>query len=144
MNDIRTKLLAIKSRAIRLTWRRGLGIADDELLIGSVGRLIEAKGFDLPLRAADQLCRRDRRYRFVIVGDANPDDHELLRLQALRKELALERAVTFSGFVGDVTQVYASLDLLAVTSRTEGFSLVAVEAMAIGLPVIATRCARTT
>ena len=48
--------------------------------------------------------------------------------------------MTFSGLVGDVTQVYASLDVLAVTSRTEGFSLVAVEAMASGLPVIATRC----
>ena len=84
MNDIRTKLLAIKSRAIGLTWRRGLGLADDELLIGGVGRLIEAKSFDLLLRAADQLCRRDRRYRFVIVGDPNHNDHELLRLQALR------------------------------------------------------------
>ena len=123
-----------------LGWRRGLGIADDEVLIGGVGRIIEAKGFDVLLRAAVALRPRDRRYRFVVVGDPNPNDDELRRLLALRTELGLDQVVLFPGFVEDMPRVYASLDALAITSRTEGFSLVAVEAMASGLPVISTRC----
>jgi glycosyltransferase involved in cell wall biosynthesis len=59
---------------------------------------------------------------------------------ALRAELGLESVVTFTGFREDVERVMAALDVFVVSSSAEGFSLTTVQAMAAGLPVVATRC----
>src|SRR5207244_3005900 len=77
-------------------------------------------------------------YRFVIVGDG--DEGYTRELAALRDQLGLSNDLTFAGFRSDIHRAMATFDVYALTSRSEGFSLSTIEAMASGVPVVATRC----
>ena len=117
--------------------RQELGVRDDEVLVGAVGNVRPMKSYDVFLRAAALLQRQSPRYRFVIVGEAEgPLFAELL---ALRDRLGLGDSVAFAGFRGAVHRIMNNLDLFASTSSSEGFSLTVVQAMACGVPVVATR-----
>ncbi len=118
--------------------RRELGIGADEFVVGAVGNLRPAKGFDVLLRAAALLKERAPGFRFVIVGQAQGPLYDELRRQ--RAELGLEREAVFAGFRDDVHRAMAGFDLYAITSRHEGFSISTIQAMAAALPVVATRC----
>lgn len=119
--------------------RSELGITDDEILVGAVGNLRPAKGYDVLLRAAALLKREVAACRFVIVGDAATPDLAT-QLANLHRTLELGDTVRYAGFRADVEQVLNSLDAFVLTSHSEGFSIATVEAMAAGLPVVATRC----
>jgi glycosyltransferase involved in cell wall biosynthesis len=114
--------------------RESLGLAADDPLIGSVGRLVPVKDHDLFLRAAQVLRRGGSQARFVIVGDGELRG----RLEAQARELGLGDVVFFTGWRRDLPEVYADLDLLVNTSRNEGTPVAVIEAMAAGVPVIAT------
>jgi mannosyltransferase len=95
------------------------------------------KGVDLFVEAALRLCPGLPDAHFVVVGDA--EDANLLRAVRGRIEGAgLTDRITFAGHSNDIADIYAALDLLVLPSRWEGFGLVAAEAMAAGVPVIAT------
>ncbi len=113
-----------------LAWRRSLGIADDEVAIGFIGRLVMEKGLDVFADAVDQLLRRGVRHRILIVGDGPARDWFEKRLP--------EDAV-FAGFQGgrDLGRAAASMDVLFNPSVTETFGNVTLEAMAAGIPVVA-------
>ncbi|HEX6693851.1 MAG TPA: glycosyltransferase family 4 protein, partial [Longimicrobiales bacterium] len=116
--------------------RRSLGVADSDVLVGAVGNVREAKDFGTLLRAA-ALLAPDPRIRFAIIGERTEPLHgELL---AIRNALNLGDRVTFHGFRTDVPELMAAFDLLAISSSSEGFSLAAVQAMAAGRAVVATR-----
>lgn len=118
--------------------REELGIPEDAFVVGAVGNLRPVKRYDLFLQMAALLHSRDPNYRFVVVGqDSEPLHGELL---SLRSSLGLEGIVHFTGFRGDVERILPSLDLFTITSDSEGFSIATVQAMASGLPVVATRC----
>jgi glycosyltransferase involved in cell wall biosynthesis len=79
----------------------------------------------------------DLRTRFVVAGDVRgPQGESLLRQ---RDALGLADYVTFLGFREDVWDVLGALDVYVSTSQSEGFSLTAVQALATGVPVVATR-----
>lgn len=118
--------------------RAAFGASDDEFLVGAVGNVRPAKGYDVLLRAAALLRARSVNYRFVVVGEADSDLG--LRLRSLCEELGLADCVSFPGYLRDVTPALNAFDVYAITSRSEGFSISTVEAMAAGLPVVATRC----
>lgn len=126
------------SRAPDRSLRAAFGASDDDFLVGAVGNVRPAKGYDVLLRAAALLIARSANYRFVVVGEADSDLG--LRLLSLREELGLVDCVSFPGYLTDVTTALNAFDLYAITSRSEGFSISTVEAMAAGLPVVATRC----
>lgn len=133
-NGIDPAFFASHDRAVRSE----LGIGEDEFLVGAVGNLRTAKGYDVLLRAAALLRARSPGYRFAIVGQAQGELYdELLRLRA---ELGLTETVHFAGFRDDVPRTMAAFDLFTISSRSEGFSLSTVQAMGAGLPVVATRC----
>jgi glycosyltransferase involved in cell wall biosynthesis len=126
------------SRAPDRSLRAAFGAPDDEFLVGAVGNVRPAKGYDVLLRAAALLKARSVKYRFVVVGEADSDlGHRLL---SLRDELGLADCVSFPGYLRDVTPGLNAFDVYAITSHSEGFSISTVEAMAAGLPVVATRC----
>lgn len=119
-------------------FRRELGVDPEHVLVGAVGNVRPAKDYRLFLEVAERLRERDPRYRFVVVGDRqNELGRELERQCSAR---GLDDVLTFAGLRDDVPEVLAGLDLYLLTSSSEGFSLSTVEAMASGLPVVATRC----
>ena len=118
--------------------RGSLGVAEDEFLIGAVGNVRPPKGYQDLLRAVASLSLADRRWRLVIVGDTGGEP--FVRLNQLKAELGLGERVVFTGFRTDVPDLLRSFDLFVLSSRSEGFSLATVQAMASGLPVLATRC----
>ncbi len=120
------------------TLRTELGLNSEDILIGAVGNLRRPKDYPTFLRAASELARQSPRYHFVIAGaDDEPLRGELLALIA---ELGLQNRFRLLGFRPDVTRVFNALDVYVLSSSTEGFSLTTVQAMASGLPVVATRC----
>lgn len=118
--------------------RRALDLPPDAILVGAIGNIRPAKAYDNLLQAARALLNRSDRFRFVIVGQYGgtlADD-----LMRLRAQLGLEERVFFLGLRSDVATVLHNLDVFVLSSRSEGFSIACVEAMACGIPVVATRC----
>ncbi len=119
----------------RGAFRRELGLADDAPLVGIVGRLAPIKNHRLFLEMAAQMLARVPAARFVVVGDG------LLRaeLEEYACVLGIAPQVTFAGWRRDLAKIYADLDALVVSSLNEGTPVSAIEAMASGCPVVATR-----
>lgn len=107
---------------------------NDVFRIVACGRLTEQKGFDLLIRSI-HLLKNKFDLSLTILGEG-PDK---LKLLDLAKDLGLNN-VYFEGFVNDPVDVFKEYDLFVLSSRWEGFGNVIVEAMSIGLPVIATDC----
>lgn len=114
-----------------------LGLTDDTPLIGAIGNVREPKAYDVLLRAARTLLDLSQRFHIVIAGDCT---NSLGRqLQQLSGQLGIERSVTFLGLRQDVSRILNNLDAFVLSSDTEGFSIACIEAMACGVPVVATR-----
>jgi glycosyltransferase involved in cell wall biosynthesis len=113
-----------------------LGAGPEELLVGTLGRLHEPKkGLRSFLSAAARVAAADPRARFVLIGDG-PARRELERFTA---SLGLGDRVRFAGERTDADLLVAGLDLLVQPSLWEGFGLSALEGMAAGRPVVASR-----
>jgi glycosyltransferase involved in cell wall biosynthesis len=119
-----------------MAWRRSIGIADDEMVIIFLGRVVMEKGLDVFADAIHALDEREVNYRVLVVGEgpARP-----------WFEQQLPRAI----FTGEITGVelataLASADVLLNPSITEAFGNVTLEAMASGLPVIAAEATGST
>jgi glycosyltransferase involved in cell wall biosynthesis len=111
------------------------GAADSPIIIGTVGRLNPEKGHMLLIEAAPFVLRRCPRARFRIVGEGE----ERRRLEARAAELGLADRLEMPGSLYDIPQVLAGMDIFVFPSRWEGMPLAPLEAMAAGLPIVATR-----
>jgi glycosyltransferase involved in cell wall biosynthesis len=118
---------------VRIAVREELGVGPDEKLIGTVGHLNRQKGHDVLIGAFADLVRQEPAARLVIAG-RGPLRR---RLEALAVRRGVEGKVTFAGLVSDVARFLKGLDLFAFPSRWEGFGIALIEAMASGLPVVA-------
>jgi len=114
--------------------RRELGVADDVPLVGIVARLVPIKAHEVFLEAAARVARSVPACRFVVVGDGERRD-ELVGLAA---RLGLGDRCRFLGWRADLPRIHADLDVALLTSRNEGSPVALIEAMAAGLPVVAT------
>ena len=108
--------------------------ADDAIVLIMVGRLDPIKRHDLLLDALSDL-EIDRRWRALLVGDGPSRGV----LQAKAHKLGLDGRVEFMGQRSDVAELLARADVFLLISDSEGMSLSLIEALASGLPVIATR-----
>lgn len=115
--------------------RAKLGFGPEVPLVGMVARLHAVKGHRYFLEAARKLLLQRPGARFVVVGDGPCR----AVLEELAGRLGIAGQVVFTGFVEDVRPLMADLDVLVISSLWEGFGLTAVEAMALGVPVVATR-----
>ncbi len=119
--------------------REELNIADDVLLIGSLGNVRPAKNYSLLLDVASEVIhKRQANVHFLIAGHQKRE--LMLSLDAKMKELNLTNRVHFLGFQNDTAEYLRQLDIFLLTSSSEGFSIATIEAMASELPVVATRC----
>jgi glycosyltransferase involved in cell wall biosynthesis len=107
---------------------------DGPVKIVAAGRLHSKKGFDVLIRAVGRLRSWDMDVTCEIAGEGD----ERAELEALIKELDLDPCVKLVGWKDDVAAFLATGDLFAFASHQEGFPLTLLEAMAVGLPVVAT------
>jgi glycosyltransferase involved in cell wall biosynthesis len=112
--------------------RAELGIAPDAVVVGSVGRLVAEKDYPLLVRAV--LPFASDRLRLVLVGEGP----ERGAIEAAIPSRAAP-FVTLTGMRRDVPRLMSAMDIFCLSSRTEGLPLVVPEAMACGLPIVATR-----
>ena len=105
--------------------------------IVSLGRLHDNKDFGLLIRAFANLRRSGLEAQLTIGGEGP----ELDALQALALREGVAQSVSFPGWIGDRAAFFAKADLFVLSSRVEPFGIVVIEAMAHGVPVIATRTA---
>ena len=117
--------------------RRELGLPDDARVAIFVGRLARQKGLDVLLRAMAEIACDPPALHLLAVGEG-PDR---AKLERLARRLGLAERVHFLGRRGDVPRLLKSADLCVIPSRWEGLSLVLLEAMAAGVPMVATRVA---
>jgi lipopolysaccharide/colanic/teichoic acid biosynthesis glycosyltransferase/glycosyltransferase involved in cell wall biosynthesis len=125
----------LDSGEYRGTFSRELGLPNDARLVGIVGRIFPIKNHRLFLEAAARVAAEEPSARFVVVGDGalRPE------MEAHARRLGIADRVTFAGWRRDLPRIYSDLDALVVSSRNEGTPVSAIEAMAAGCPVVATR-----
>jgi D-inositol-3-phosphate glycosyltransferase len=120
--------------------REALGLHPDERIVLGVGRLQPLKGFDILIRSIAQLTGGEP-VRLVIIGGDQRSAGEARRLEDVAREVGVETRVSMVGAVPHelIPRYYNASDVVAVPSFYESFGLVAVEAMASGVPVVASR-----
>jgi glycosyltransferase involved in cell wall biosynthesis len=128
------ELPEVPSAAERKRARLQLGLREDETLLLAMGRLDEQKGPRVLVEAAARL-KRGRKPRCAIIGDGPWRD----RLRAQVARLGLQRVVQLPGERGDVRSWLSAGDIFVLPSLWEGLPNALLEAMALGLPVAASR-----
>lgn len=119
--------------------RKEFGIADDQILIGTVARFSYQKGHEYTVEAIPAILEAFPQTRFLFVGEG-PERERIFQKTC---ELGVKDYVFFAGERQDIANVLSALDLFLLTSIFEGLPLSVLEAMAVGLPVIATRVSGT-
>ncbi|MBK8302201.1 MAG: glycosyltransferase [Pyrinomonadaceae bacterium] len=118
--------------------RAEINASADDIVVGFVGRLTEIKDVPLLLNAvavyANSTDHDKPLIKLAIVGDGNVR----AELEGLSTELGLDEIVTFLGNRENVAEVFAGIDIVALTSKNEGTPLSLLEGMAAGKPVIST------
>lgn len=120
----------------RARLRRDLGVAEGQIVLGSIGRLEPVKGYDVMLEAFAALRQRwpgATRVLLVVAGDGSQRG----ALEAQADRLGIRDAVRLLGWRDDVHDLHAGFDLFTLASRSEGMSISLLEAIAAGLcPVV--------
>ena len=118
---------------VRAEVRAELGVGPDDVVVGCVGRLVLEKGFAELFQAAEGL---DDRFVVVCIGPQDPDKPDAVPPELI--ERAAANGVRFLGMRTDMERLYAAMDVFVLPSHREGFPRAAMEASAMGLPVVAT------
>jgi glycosyltransferase involved in cell wall biosynthesis len=124
-----------RREAIRREW----SVSSHDLVVGAVGRLVPGKGHSLLLETYGRMRKSGASadalpVRLVFVGEGP----ERTRLEQQASELGITDSVHFAGFRNDIAATLAALDIFALPSQSELLPLSVMEAMAAGLPVLAT------
>jgi glycosyltransferase involved in cell wall biosynthesis len=117
--------------------RQSIGVPPERFVIGTVGRLSAEKGFDVLIRAVHQLLKDGDDVELLIVGEGD----EKSNLQSLIDTLGARDRIRLLGYRSDTRNLYQAMNLFALSSYREGLPNVLLEAMALEVPVVATRIA---
>ena len=126
-----------KHAGARKQIRAELGIDDGEVVVGLVGRLVREKGYREVFEAARRLRTERPNLRFVIIGPTDLDKSDAITRAEIDRAAA-DAKVHFLGLRHDVERLYPAMDIYVLASHREGFPRSAMEAAAMGLPIIAT------
>ena len=121
---------------LRSEGRAEIGVSDSEKVIVVSGRLDCAKRVDLAIRSFAQLATAEPSWRLLVIGDGS----QASALRRICSELDLTTRITFLGHVphNQMARIYNVADVLLLTSEKEGSPMVILEALACGVPVVAT------
>src|SRR5262249_51955707 len=117
--------------------KQRIGVSPERFVIGAVGRLSAEKGFDVLIRATHRLLQEGHDIELLIVGEGD----EKTALQTLIAELGCSERIRLLGYRSDTRDLYQAMDVFALSSYREGLPNVLLEAMALEVPVVATRIA---
>ncbi len=123
-----------RRRAARDSSRRAA--SRDRLVIGAVGRLSEEKGFHLLIEAVERALDGGAPFELWIAGEGDQKDRLAAQIAASRHA----RHLRLLGFEREPIELFEALDVFALSSLREGLPNVVLEAMAMAVPVLATRC----
>ena len=131
-----TKFRPLDQREVR----KRLGLDGEKVLL-YVGRVEPLKGLDLLVETAAQMEGGEENVRMMVVGGGGPGEPETDRVRQLAKERQVDGLIDFVGRVDhdDLPLYYNAADVCVVPSYYESFGLVALESMACGTPVVASR-----
>jgi glycosyltransferase involved in cell wall biosynthesis len=118
----------------RLRIRRELGLNDDQPVLGSVGRVVAAKGYGDLLAAFGRLRQRFSNLHWLLVGDGP----ELPTLRRSAEQAGLAAAISFVGFRSDIADLLSAMDVFVMSSIREGLPLALLEAMAARKSIVVT------
>lgn len=114
--------------------KKSLGIPAEALVVGTVGRLADQKGYCYLIEAANLILQKEIQVYFLIIGDGPlAEEH---KEQAER--LGIADKIIFTGGRTDVEELLHCMDLFASSSLWEGLPTVLLEAMAVDVPIVAT------
>jgi len=126
----------------RTKYRQELKADRETILIGTVGRPMKVKNHQLMIRALAELKKKHFKARFLIIGDT-PKYSLIDELRQLTRDLNLNNDVQFLGYRKDIPGYLNAFDIFVLPSLSEGCSNVIQEAMATGLPVVASKVGGT-
>lgn len=124
----------VARRAERATQRAALGLLDDDIVVTTVANMRWTKDYPTLLRAAVAVTARHPHVRFLAAGQGPLESD----IRAEAKSLGLGERFRILGYVNDTAAVLSASDVFVLASRVEGLPIALLEAMAIGLPVVAT------
>jgi len=104
------------------------------LVIGSLGRFVAKKGFDVFIEAVAMLKQEGMVFKVLLAGNGE----ETANLKALANEKNVSDIITFTGWVYDKNTFFRDIDIFCLPSLHEPFGIVLLEAMAAGLPIVST------
>ncbi len=123
----------VSSSLTKAEAKHSLGLSEEARVVGYAGRLVPIKRLDVFLRAAEQMAQADSDVVFVIAGDGPEEKH----LRALASDLNLGDRVRFLGFRDAIYDVMRAFDVFLLCSDHEGLPRCILEALQLGVPVVA-------
>lgn len=132
-----TKVFTLRKESQRRAGIGAGGLPDHTpITVLAVGYLVQRKAFDVLIKAVASVIGRGHAVRLRLVGDGPARGY----LEGLASELGIAESVTFVGRIphGQIVAEYHAADIFCSSSRSEGFATVALEALACGLPIVAT------
>jgi glycosyltransferase involved in cell wall biosynthesis len=124
----------LHAESMRGAFRRELGLDSSTPLIGIVARLVPVKAHEVFFEAAREVLNAEPDAKFIVVGDGERRQE----LEEMVRRLGIAASVLFLGWRRDMLNLYADLDVVALTSLNEGSPVALIEAMASGRPVVST------
>lgn len=111
------------------------------IVVGSLGNVRPAKDYDTAIRAIAKLVEKhDIEVEYLVAGQPDTDRSLWDAHHRLAERLGVRDKIRFLGFVENTSRFLESLDVFVLCSRSEGHPLAMTQAMAAGLPIVATRC----
>lgn len=121
-----------EQKRLRQMNRTNYQIADDEIVIGHIGRLETIKNHELTIKLAEYIRDNDLYMKILIIGEGNRESE----LKAVVEQKDLNDIITFTGRISPIEDFFPTLDVMLLPSFTEGLPTVVVEAQASGIPVV--------
>lgn len=138
--DIRVFDPDVINESQRSALKKELGVAKDDFVIGSVGNITWVKGYENLIEAMSVLKKKNNRMKLLIVGKILKTQMGYYkRLKGLTSSFGLEENIYFTGMREDIPNILSIIDLFVLPSLAEGTPISILEAMAMEIPVIASR-----
>ena len=116
--------------------RKQYGIDKENILIGNIASIANHKDYFTFIDTAEMLLKGGLKAKFLIIGD---DGGEEQQIRTCVKEKHLENDIIFTGFRADINKIFPELDIFLFTSKEEGLGTSVLDAMASGVPIVATQ-----